>query len=482
MRRLGLASAILAIAFLGTLTSGGLPTSATSLSDGQRATAALDYLLSKQWPNGSIDGSLGETADFVIGAAAAGYDPSTLAGCSVGTGALTFLAATSDAGPAPTDPAQTGKAILAVVAAGMDPAAFFGRNLLGRLNGLYESTTGKFGDGSTFGQSFAILAMVASGQTVPPAALAELRSLQDPDASWSYGHAPVGAGQGDTNSTAIALMALNQAGDRSTNASALAYLATQQMTADGGFPYQNPSAWGPAVSDPDSDALVAQALVAAGENPAGASWTKGSSTVLTHLRTTQGADGGYGYPGSPENAFTTVQVPAALIGLPYGSPTAWTPKQGLPGTLCPVPSPSPSAVSSAIAGSSASAGASSTATLAPSATPTRAPTPRPTVVATARPAVTVAPLPESSGAGASATGGADVLPSPTISARPVGAATATPAASAVVAGRTAPSSPGEGGDSPGGPPLIIWYALASGAALLLVAGIGWIYIYRPVKR
>jgi hypothetical protein len=262
MRRLAAASAILATLLV-------LPTAraaatvpipdttpamapGAALTDADRAAAALEYLLAAQGADGSIDGSIGETADFVIGAAAAGFDPSTLRGCGGGTGALDFLATASDG--ASGDAAKTGKTILAVVAAGADPAAFHGRDLVSRLAALYDSGTGAFGDGSTFSQSFAILGGLAAGEPITAAATAELAALQDPDGSWSYGTAPVAAGEGDTNSTAIALMALDGAGIRTADAPALAYLHSQQLS-DGGFPYQNADTYGPPASDPDSDSM-----------------------------------------------------------------------------------------------------------------------------------------------------------------------------------------------------------------------------------
>ena len=340
MRRLVVASAILATLLTMPLAGVAAAPTSTPPTDSERATAALEYLLAAQAPDGSIDKSLGETADYVIGAAAAGYDPATLHGCTNGTGALTFLATASDA--AATDAAKTGKTILAVVAAGQDPTIFTGRNLLARLTALYHSVNGTYGDGSTFGQSFAILAVVASGGSVPAAASTELAALQDGDGSWSYGKAPVAVGGGDTNSTAIALMALDAAGVHSADASGLAYLSSQQLP-DGGFPYQNSSAVGPPASDPDSDSVVLQALVAAGQDPASAGWSKGSSNVLTHLRAGQGTDGGFAYvSGGGEDAFTTSQTPAALVRVPYAGAVHFTAGTSLPAVACPSPRPSPS--------------------------------------------------------------------------------------------------------------------------------------------
>ncbi len=348
MRRLVVASAILATLLTAPLaqaaaapTESPAPGPATGQTDSQRATAALSYLLAAQKANGSLDGSIGETADFVIGAAAAGFDPATLRGCSgAATGALDYIATASD--PAAADPAKTGKAVLAVVAAGADPAAFQGRDLMARLAALYNSGTGAYGDGSTFGQSFAILALHAAGRDVPAAALAELSALQDPDGSWSYGKVPVAAGQGDTNSTAIALMALDAAGDHSLDTTGLAYLHSQQL-ADGGFPYQNSTAFGPPVSDADSDSIVLQALVAAGQDPEGASWLQGSNSVLTQLRSDQAAGGGFAYPGMAPSAFTTSQVPAALLRIAYSAAVHPVVGAAVPSTACPAALPSQTA-------------------------------------------------------------------------------------------------------------------------------------------
>jgi len=367
MRRLVVASAILATLLttpLGALAASPSPSAGPSASaaaaDSAQATAALEYLLAAQGADGSIDKSIGETADFVIGAAAAGYDPGTLHGCDAGDGALTYLATASDA--AVTDAAKTGKTILAVIAAGEDPSQFAGRNLLARLSALYDAATGAYGDGSTFGQAFAILALKTSGGTVPAGATAELAALQDSDGSWSYGKAPVAAGGGDTNSTAIALIALDAAGIHTADTTGLAYLATQQL-ADGGFPYQNASTFGAPASDPDSDSIVLQALLAAGQDPTAAAWSKGSNNVLTNLRAGQAADGGYAYPGSPENAFTTVQVPAALVHSPYGAVAHPKYEASVPNSRCPnvIAAASPTPIASPSARPTAAASATANA-------------------------------------------------------------------------------------------------------------------------
>ncbi len=462
----------------------GPPTRALSAAsaDSERATAALEYLLAAQQTDGSIDGQIGETADFVIGAAAAGYDAATLQGCAAGTSALSFLATASDG--AATDAAKTGKTILAAVAAGADPASFEGRDLMARLAAVYDPATGAYGNGVTFSQSFAVLAIVAADGSVPAGAVAYLAALQDGDGSWSFGKAPVPAGQGDTNSTAIALMALDAAGDHSADAAAFAYFHSQQL-ADGGFPYQNSATFGPPASDPDSDAMVMEALVAAGENPEAAVWSQGSDNVVTNLRARQGADGGFAYvSGASEDAFTTSQVPASLVRKPYSAEVNPVTGRTVPTTQCTASSPTPSPSVSPNPSPSPSPTPIPTAPPTPTPTPTAppAPTPVPTVRPTARPVVRPA-----------ATTPATPIPEPTQSPSPGPSPTATvvdseaPDALAAVAGVTAGSSaaPAASADtsgSSGGIPAPVAYALAAFFGLAVVAGGGWLVLTRPGKH
>jgi hypothetical protein len=473
MRRLVVASALLATVLMSPLAlvaaAPGPPSAparpaapnvpAISPTDSERATGALVFLLAAQRPDGSLDGSIGETADFIIGAADAGYDPASLHGCAgTSAGALEYIAAASDA--ASTDAAKTGKAALAVVAAGGDPSSFAGRDLMARLAALYNSGTGAYGGGATFAEASAILALRSGGRDVPAAAVAELKALQDADGSWSYGTAPVAAGSGDTNSTAIALMALDAAGDHAADASTLAYLHTQQLP-DGGFPYQKSSAFGPPASDADSDALVLQALIGAGQDPESSSWLQGSNSVLTHLRSIQGSDGGFAYPGTAPSAFTTSQVPAALMGIPYAVAVHPSAGRGLPGTACPAPTASP------------------TATVSPTVRPTATSTQKSTAKPTAKPTVQ------------SATPTIELSPSPTATPEPTASPTSTPsespsasdasqvqAATSTPSGGAPASNSGSGSSSPG--PLV--YLVVAALVLAGVVGTGWAFIARPWRR
>jgi hypothetical protein len=259
-------------------------------------------------------------------------------------------------------------------------------------------------------------------------------------------------------------MALDAAGVHSADSASLAYLHTQQV-ADGGFT----GGWGPD-SDADSDAEVLQALIAAGEDPLGAAWSKASGNVLTAMRAAQGTDGGFSYQTYGESAFTTREIPAALMGVPYAAVVHFSAGLSVPRTSCPS------------AGSSASPSASASASASTAASPTAAPTPttRPTAAPTLRP--TAAPTPTSTSA-----------PTPTDSVAAIATPTATftSAPTVAVAGETAAASAGSGGaalttgssgsNGSGGIPTPIVYALAALAGLGAVAVGGWLMLARPAK-
>ena len=96
----------------------------------------------------------------------------------------------------------------------------------------------------------------------------------------------------DTNSTAMAVQALLATRTSTPIAPALTFLrGAQRATAPaaGGFPW-----FGGGDADPNSTALVVQAIVAAGQDPSGAAWTAGGGTPFGVLPSWQltGADAG----------------------------------------------------------------------------------------------------------------------------------------------------------------------------------------------
>ncbi len=249
----------------------------TPAAEAKVTTTTLKYLQTQQSAaNGSIP--LGASTDsvseeYAIGAAAAGYDPKALRHGS-GPSVMTYLS--TQAGSACASAGACGLLIQAVVAAHLNPSSFGGVNLITTLNAMYKA--GVYGDGEAFTESLAIQGLVAAGQTVPTAAVHHLVAAQDSDGGWDYllikddPNGSTNYDTSDTNSTSMVLMALNAAGTRSRNASALAWLHTQQ-DGDGGFPYQ-----AGAGTDPDSTALVLQALAATGQNPEASAWAPGGNS------------------------------------------------------------------------------------------------------------------------------------------------------------------------------------------------------------
>jgi hypothetical protein len=295
------------------------------------AGLALHYLATQQEPDGSIDEFASATDYYILGATADGRNPNLLISSS-GNSVYTYLA--SPASGATTTANRTGLLVQALVAGRRDPTNFAGQNILGLLEGpggtaggFYNPATGDFFDfdgeatvNATYDQANAILGLVIAGNPaypVPAKAVATLLSLQDASGGWQAD------GVDNTNSTAMALMALAAVGVHSADHAAFAFLHTQQDPATGGFFFATTGSFPSTASDPDSDALVIQGLVAAGQNPGGAAWTISGRNALTDIRTFQDLHPGTGFGGfsfelgTAPDAFTTSEVPPGLLESPF---------------------------------------------------------------------------------------------------------------------------------------------------------------------
>jgi hypothetical protein len=298
-----------------------------------QANAALRYLYAQVGNDGSIASSLGATEDTVISVADAGFDPATLKGGS-GTSAYDYLGSHASA---ITTAGGAAKYVLAWVAAGR-PAAINASAWLTKLNspaggggflepnGAFHNANATTETANAFSQSLSVLADVAAGHSLPAHATGWLRCAQRPDGGFGFAINDASATpppfcgdtSSDTNDTGIIMQALGQAGVTTVTPAATTFLHSAQQ-ADGGFGFGTTGG-----SDPDSDAIVIQALVAMTQDPTSASWTKGAANPLSNLESFADphGSGGYVFPGNTTpDAFTTVAIPQALVLKPYAAAT-----------------------------------------------------------------------------------------------------------------------------------------------------------------
>lgn len=278
---------------------------------------AMDWLRTQQNDDGGFgdpESTVGNTADAVQAIVAAGEDPNTW---DKGDHTpLTFLAANA-AGLATAG--DTAKVILAVVAAGGAPRDLGGIDVVASLEGML-GPEGKFGGENDFQFShcLAILALKSVSRPIPATAADYLKNSQIQDGTWAWSFSTT-EGEGDNNSTALAVMALVAAGEPA-GGEAIQKATTHfqgQQNDDGGFPYINPSAYG-TDSDANTTAVVLQALIAAGQDPA--TWLKGeANTPATALAGFQNDDGSFAWQlAFPDpNFLATVQAVPAMAGKVY---------------------------------------------------------------------------------------------------------------------------------------------------------------------
>ena len=250
-------------------------------------------------------------------------------------------------------PGQLALLILAAEALGADPRSFGGTDLVARLLATQQTTgadAGLFGTSAQvtdyaaggYQQGLALAALAAAGvrgTSQISAATAWLVAAQCPSGGWTTPDNSVNPCDGlpsayagpDTNSTALAVEGLAAQGALGTAvAAAAASFLEHGQDADAGWSYFPNTAATPGVTDPDSTALVLQALGALGLSSASPVLDRGSATPATALaafQLTGGADAGaFTYPGAPStgNLLATYQAVPALAGLSF----PWGPAGG----------------------------------------------------------------------------------------------------------------------------------------------------------
>jgi|GEM_PF-1040909 len=256
--------------------------------------------------------------------------------------ALGWLEANAEAvispGDDPDSPGALGDLLLLTAAAGEDPTGFGGIDLVSRLGatlGLDE--TGLYGAGDptydgVYRQGLAILGLEAHGVVAPQAAVDWLVTQQcdntTPGAGggWTAYRADVSEAcpapdsnlftGPDTNSTALAVQALSANGTMPTE-DPISFLEAAQGD-DGGFPFVSGG-----VVDPNSTALVIQALLAAGEDIHAPDWATDDGDPMTSLvawQLTTGADAGAlasPFSGGAADLYATRQAIWGLAEAPF---------------------------------------------------------------------------------------------------------------------------------------------------------------------
>lgn len=279
---------------------------------------ALAYLESQQNADGgfgsgfSPDSTTNSTADAVLAIVAVEADPATFD--QDGNTPVTYLAANASSAASGGDLA---KLILAIIAVGENPREFGGVDSVAKLESLIGAD-GKIGtETDTFvSHTLAVLALASAQRSIPASAVEYIKAAQQEAGGWAWdGSAATAA---DTNSTAFAVQALIAAGEASDGDAvtlALAYYKEIQNE-DGGWPYQNPSDFG-TTTDANSTAVTIQAIIAAGQDPAGAGWTTAEgNTPVAALAALQNESGAFAWQAAipDDNLLATVQALPAVAG------------------------------------------------------------------------------------------------------------------------------------------------------------------------
>jgi hypothetical protein len=305
---------------LAVLLAGALPVSAEADLE-----AALDYLKTQQNADGgfgsgfSPDSTLGSTADVVLAiVAAAGY---LAAFDQEGNTPLSYLAANASSAATGGDVA---KVILAAIGAGENPREFGGGDSVAKLEGMVGDDGKVGGEMDTFaGHLWAVLALASAQRSIPANAVDYIKAAQQESGGWAWDGSSATAA--DTNTTAFAVQALIAAGEAADSdavADALVYYAGIQNN-DGGWPYQSPSDFG-TETDANSTAVVIQAIIAAGQDPASAAWTTAEGNVpVAALEGFQNESGAFRWQAvvPDDNLLATIQALPALAGeaFPYAT-------------------------------------------------------------------------------------------------------------------------------------------------------------------
>ena len=278
--------------------------------------AAVSWLIAQQDPSGGFIGFSGEpdagtTVDAVL-ALASVLEPTNAAL----TAATDFLIENGDE-YAQFGPGQAAKLLMAYLAVGqpIDESGLV-ESIVGSIPAETDLAEGQLpycGYGP-FDHALCIIALVAADAEIPGGMVETLIASQIENGGWAFDGSSDPA-MSDSNTTAIAIQALMAAGvdpsDESIQAG-LTYLQTVIDPEQGGFAYDANSGL---IADANSTAVVIQALIAVGEDPASDEWGQASDA----LNGFQNASGAFRYQHEfpDDSLYATLQAIPALAGTPF---------------------------------------------------------------------------------------------------------------------------------------------------------------------
>lgn len=309
------------------------------------AAAGAGWIARSMGANGAVTdsyshlASAGDTANAIVALVAAGVGANQV---KAGTHWLEQNFASYVSAKGVDNPGRLSLVILAAVAAGADPAHFGGRgksnNLVARLAATEKLTgagAGSFGSQvnlNAYNQSLALLALGATKSLGKGTRLgaAFLAGLQCTDGGWEYSRivatapcakpSPKNYASPDTNTTAIAVMALVEVAGHIPHSPLSFFQASQES--NGSFALYGVAAG--QQGDPNSTALVIQALIAL-HALGNSQFARGGSPEQALVRFQYGCKAPSGEQGEfssfgAANQLATLQAVPALAGdtMPVG--------------------------------------------------------------------------------------------------------------------------------------------------------------------
>ena len=265
------------------------------------------------------------TTDAIVAIAALGQDPGGDAWTSGGQSALRAL---EELTPSYVDrpgnrSAEAAKTAMAAMAAGRDPRAFGGLDLIARIESYYNPDTGRYYDTWLYRHDLAVLGLNMAGAMPPDAARLTLVDEQHDSGGWGWAFESTVA---DVDSTGLTMLTLAEVGhplDSITYANATDFLVDLHFK-DGTLPDRP----GVLVGNSNSTALAARGLLASGRDPRDEPFVRMTSegaltSMLDALLTFQEDDGAFVFTMAiPESRLLAVldTVPALMADFPPYEP------------------------------------------------------------------------------------------------------------------------------------------------------------------